>query len=81
MLQKDKSKAIVVLSKIYDPYRLEEEIDHLAITLEEERQRKKSVRFWDILKSKEMRLAFLAGGGLQVKFLCSLKFLFLFQHW
>ncbi|KAI5658051.1 hypothetical protein M9H77_26844 [Catharanthus roseus] len=64
-LKKDKAEAIVVLSKIYDPFRLEEEIDRLAVTLEEERQRKQSVRFWDVFKSKEIRLAFLAGGGLQ----------------
>ncbi|KAL0382841.1 UNVERIFIED_CONTAM: Inositol transporter 1 [Sesamum calycinum] len=39
-LKKDKSEAIVVLSKIYDPYRLEEEIDQLATALVEEQQRK-----------------------------------------
>ncbi|KVH90929.1 General substrate transporter [Cynara cardunculus var. scolymus] len=39
-MKKSKSEAIVVLSKIYDPYRLEEELDQLSSTLEEENQRK-----------------------------------------
>ncbi|CAK9153201.1 unnamed protein product [Ilex paraguariensis] len=65
-MKKDKSEAIVVLSKIYDPYRLEEEIDQLATALEEECQRKNDVRYWDVFRSKEIRLAFLAGAGLQV---------------
>lgn len=66
VLQKDKSEAISVLSKIYEPYRLEEEIDQLSIALEEERLRKNAVRYMDVIKSKEIRLAFLAGAGLQV---------------
>lgn len=66
ILQKDKSKAISVLSKIYDPHRLEDEIDQLATALVEEAQRRSAVRYWDVFKSKEMRLAFLAGAGLQV---------------
>ncbi|KAL6528006.1 Integrin alpha chain-like protein (Alpha-int1) [Orobanche hederae] len=64
-LKKDKSKAILVLSKIYDPLRLEEEIDQLATALEEERQRKTRVSYSDVFRSKELRLAFLAGSGLQ----------------
>ncbi|XAR71145.1 hypothetical protein NMG60_11028277 [Bertholletia excelsa] len=64
-LKKDKSEAIVVLSKIYDPFRLEEEIDQLSIAFEEERERRNSIRYWDVFKSKEIRLAFLAGAGLQ----------------
>lgn len=55
-----------MLSKIYDPYRLEQELDQLAAALEEERQRKNNVRHLDVFKSKEVRLAFLAGAGLQV---------------
>lgn len=66
-MQKRKSEAIVVLSKIYDPLRLEEEIDQLSVALEEERQRKTSVSYWDVVKKKEIRLAFLAGAGLQVR--------------
>ncbi|CAH9062218.1 unnamed protein product [Cuscuta epithymum] len=64
-MKNDKSKATVVLSKIYDPYRLEEEIDQLATALEEESFRKKSVRYTDVFKSKKLRLAFFAGAGLQ----------------
>eukprot|EP00262_Sarcandra_glabra_P022460 TRINITY_DN995_c0_g1_i7.p1 TRINITY_DN995_c0_g1~~TRINITY_DN995_c0_g1_i7.p1 ORF type:complete len:146 (-),score=27.46 TRINITY_DN995_c0_g1_i7:109-546(-) len=63
----EKSKAIAVLAKIYDPYRLEEEIDQLSVASNEEFHLKSNVRFWDVFKSKEIRLAFLAGGGLQVK--------------
>lgn len=65
-MQKDKSEAVVVLSKIYDPYRLEEELDQLATALEEERFRKQTVRYSDVFRSKELRLAFFAGAGLQV---------------
>ncbi|XP_019172567.1 PREDICTED: inositol transporter 1 isoform X1 [Ipomoea nil] len=64
-MKKDKSEAVVVLSKIYDPYRLEEEIDQLATALEEERFRKQAVRYSDVFRSKELRLAFFAGAGLQ----------------
>ncbi|KAL0403701.1 UNVERIFIED_CONTAM: Inositol transporter 1 [Sesamum radiatum] len=64
-LKKDKSEAIVVLSKIYDPYRLEEEIDQLATALVEEQQRETHVRYSDVFRVKELRLAFLAGAGLQ----------------
>ncbi|XAR48740.1 hypothetical protein NMG60_11031657 [Bertholletia excelsa] len=64
-MKKDKSQAIVVLSKIYDPYRLEEEIDQLSAAAEEARQGENSARFGDVFKSKEIRLAFLAGAGLQ----------------
>ncbi|KAL3642092.1 Integrin alpha chain-like protein (Alpha-int1) [Castilleja foliolosa] len=63
--KKDRSEAIVVLSKIYDPLRLEEEIDQLATALEEERQRKTRVSYTDVFRSKELRLAFLAGAGVQ----------------
>lgn len=56
-----------MLSKIYDVARLEDEIDYLNTQLEEEHQKKKDVSYWDVFKTKEMRLAFLAGAGLQVK--------------
>ena len=55
-----------MLSKIYNPYRLEEEIDQLSTALEEEQQRRNAVSYWDVFKVKEIRLAFLAGAGLQV---------------
>lgn len=64
--QKDKSEAIAVLSKIYDPFRLEEEIDQLATALEEDCHRKTRVSYFDVFRVKELRLAFLAGAGLQV---------------
>ncbi|KAG8369535.1 hypothetical protein BUALT_Bualt14G0023600 [Buddleja alternifolia] len=64
-MKKDKSEAIIVLSKIYDPYRLEVEIDQLATALEEERQRKSRVSYYDVFRVKELRLAFLAGAGIQ----------------
>lgn len=64
-LKKDKSEAAAVLSKIYDSYRLQEEIDQLAAALEEEQDRKNDVRYCDVFKSKEIRLALLAGAGLQ----------------
>ncbi|KAI4374222.1 hypothetical protein MLD38_012241 [Melastoma candidum] len=61
----DKTKAIAVLSKIYAPDRLEDEIEHLSSQVAEEYQRKKTGRYTDVFKSKELRLAFLAGAGLQ----------------
>lgn len=66
-LQDRKDEAISVLSKIYDVARLEDEIDYLNAQLEEEHQKKKDASYWDVFKTKEMRLAFLAGAGLQVK--------------
>ncbi|EOY07025.1 Inositol transporter 1 isoform 2 [Theobroma cacao] len=64
-MKNDEAQAITVLSKIYDLARLEDEIDHLSASLEEERQKKNTVKYMDVFKSKEMRLAFLAGAGLQ----------------
>ncbi|KAH9783724.1 Inositol transporter 1 [Citrus sinensis] len=65
-MKSDKEKAILVLSKIYDIARLEDEIDHLSAAAEEELRKKKTVRYLDVFKSKEIRLAFLAGAGLQI---------------
>ncbi|GAB2210180.1 hypothetical protein Droror1_Dr00015440 [Drosera rotundifolia] len=42
-MKQEKSRAITVLAKIYGPCRLEDEINHLAATLEEEQSRKTSV--------------------------------------
>ncbi|GAB2288824.1 Integrin alpha chain-like protein (Alpha-int1) [Dionaea muscipula] len=64
-MKQEKSKALSVLTKIYGPLRLEDEINHLAATLEEKRRRKASVSDWDVFKKKEVRIAFLAGAGLQ----------------
>nr|KJB71889.1 hypothetical protein B456_011G145900 [Gossypium raimondii] len=65
IVQNEKDKAIAVLSKIYDIARLEDEVDHLSAALEEEQQRKHTVRYLDVFRTKEIRLAFLAGAGLQ----------------
>lgn len=64
-MKDDKTTAVAVLSKIYAPDRLEDEIDSLSAALEEERRRKSNVRYQDVFKSKEIRIAFLAGAGLQ----------------
>ncbi|KAI7753339.1 hypothetical protein M8C21_029471 [Ambrosia artemisiifolia] len=59
------SEAVVTLSKIYDPDRLNDELQHLSNALEEERSGRNSVRYRDVFRIKEIRLAFLAGAGLQ----------------
>ncbi|RZC47528.1 hypothetical protein C5167_040469 [Papaver somniferum] len=64
-MKNEKSEAIAVLSKIYDPDRLEVEVDLLSAALEEETLSENSVKYTDVFKSKEIRLAFLAGAGLQ----------------
>ncbi|KAG6667450.1 inositol transporter 1 [Carya illinoinensis] len=64
-MKDDRSKAIDVLSKIYNFARLEDEIDYLTDQLEQERQNRSKVRYLDVFKTKEIRLAFLAGAGLQ----------------
>ncbi|KAL4289418.1 hypothetical protein AHAS_Ahas19G0384200 [Arachis hypogaea] len=60
-----KNEAVDVLSKIYDFARLEDEVDFLTAQSEQERQRRKNIRFTDVFKSKEIKLAFLVGAGLQ----------------
>ncbi|KAJ8642621.1 hypothetical protein MRB53_004369 [Persea americana] len=62
--QNERVKAIEVLAKIYDYNCLEDEIDQLTVASEDDYQ-SKNIRFWDVFKSKEIRLAFLAGAGLQ----------------
>ncbi|XP_074291920.1 inositol transporter 1-like [Silene latifolia] len=62
-MKKDKAQAAEVLSRIYDPFRLEDELDLLAAAAEEERKQK-AVQIMDVFRIKEVRLAFLAGGGL-----------------
>jgi SP family myo-inositol transporter-like MFS transporter 13 len=64
-MKNDKAGAVAVLAKINDPLRLEEEIDQLASALVEEQQRKSAISYLDVFKVKEIRLAFLAGAGLQ----------------
>ncbi|KAK7343230.1 hypothetical protein VNO77_11817 [Canavalia gladiata] len=60
-----KNEAVDVLSKIYDVDRLEDEVDFLTSQLEQDIQKSKNVRLGDVFKSKEIRLAFLVGAGLQ----------------
>jgi len=64
--QNEKAKAIAVLSKIYDFDRLNEEIDILSSASELDVLSKTTVGCLDVFRSKEMRLAFFAGAGLQV---------------
>ncbi|KAL2563643.1 hypothetical protein GLYMA_20G246200v4 [Glycine max] len=60
-----KEEAITVLAKIYDFARLEDEVNLLTTQSEKDCQRRDGIRYWDVFKSKEIRLAFLAGAGLQ----------------
>ncbi|KAK7304280.1 hypothetical protein VNO77_45147 [Canavalia gladiata] len=59
-----KNEAVDVLSKIYDFARLEDEVDFLTAQSEQDRQKRSNVKFWNVFKSKEIRLAFIVGGGL-----------------
>ncbi|XP_057849581.1 inositol transporter 1 isoform X2 [Cryptomeria japonica] len=59
-------EAVAVLEKIYDPDSLRSEIEHLSAAVSEELQRSQSkIGFFDLFKTKEVRLALLAGVGLQ----------------
>ncbi|XP_068646335.1 inositol transporter 1-like [Aristolochia californica] len=65
-LKHKQAEAIAVLEQIYDPERLEEEIDQLSLISEEEcHSTKSSNRYRDVFMTKEIRLAFFAGAGLQ----------------
>ncbi|XLS82309.1 hypothetical protein HN51_048140, partial [Arachis hypogaea] len=55
------------LRSIYDLARLEDEVDFLTAQSEQDRQKRNNVKFWDAFRSKEIKLAFLVGGGLLVK--------------
>ena len=65
-VQNRKNEAAEVLTKIFDLTRLEDEVDFLTAQSEQERQRRSDIKFWHVFKSKEIRLAFLVGGGLLV---------------
>ncbi|GLT98960.1 hypothetical protein SLE2022_164320 [Rubroshorea leprosula] len=65
LMKNDKNQAIRVLSKIYDLSRLEDEIDHLTAASEEESQKRNEIRYFDVFRIKEIRIALLAGAGLQ----------------
>ncbi|XLU31994.1 hypothetical protein S245_068060, partial [Arachis hypogaea] len=60
-----KEEATTVLSKIYPSPRLEDEIAILEDHLEQESKNKVKVKFSDVFKLKEIRLAFICGAGLQ----------------
>ncbi|KAI4334721.1 hypothetical protein L6164_013433 [Bauhinia variegata] len=64
-LKDKKDEAIDVLTKIYTLERLEDEVDYLSAQYELERHRRRDIKFTDVFKSKEIRLAFFVGGGLQ----------------
>ncbi|CAM8979445.1 unnamed protein product [Rhodiola kirilowii] len=64
-MKDEKIKAVAVLSKIYEPDRLDEEVEQLSTALEEERARQVAVAWLDVFRVKEIRIAFLAGAGLQ----------------
>jgi len=61
----EKAQSIAVLEKIYDSDRLEEEVELLASSSMHEFQADNTASYLDVFKSKELRLAFLAGAGLQ----------------
>ncbi|XP_047066066.1 inositol transporter 1 [Lolium rigidum] len=61
----EKAKAIAVLEQIYDSDRLDEEVDLLASSSMHEFQSNCTGSYLDIFRSKELRLAFCAGAGLQ----------------
>lgn len=57
-----------VLRQIYPPDKLEEEIGHLQTALENEKLEViDRYGFLDVIRTKEVRLALLAGVGLQVR--------------
>ncbi|KAI4334720.1 hypothetical protein L6164_013432 [Bauhinia variegata] len=64
-MQNKKDEAVSVLCKIYDLARLEDEIDYYCAQLEEDLQKQNNLRYLDVFNTKEIRLAFLAGAGLQ----------------
>ncbi|GJT83990.1 inositol transporter 1-like protein, partial [Tanacetum coccineum] len=67
LFDRSSSEAIAMLSKIYDPYRLKDELDQLFAALEEERISRSYVKYQEVSRNKEIRLAFVAGAGLQVR--------------
>ncbi|CAN0923101.1 Inositol transporter 1 [Linum grandiflorum] len=64
-MKNEETKAIEILARIYDIDRLEDEIESLSVASLEDRQEENKVSYFDVFKTKEIRLAFLAGAGLQ----------------
>ncbi|GJU69399.1 hypothetical protein Tco_1255658 [Tanacetum coccineum] len=65
-MYRSSSEAIAILSKIYDPYQLKDELDQLSVALEEKRISMSSVRYQEVFRNKKITLAFVAGAGVQV---------------
>ncbi|GKE12464.1 inositol transporter 1, partial [Tanacetum coccineum] len=61
--KRSSSEALAMLSKIYDPYRLKDELDQLFAALEEERISRCYVKYQEVSRNKEIRLTFVAGAG------------------
>ena len=66
IVQDRQNEAVNVLSKIFDFARLEDEVEFLRIQSEEDHEKTKEIKYWDVFKHKQIRLAFIAGAGLQV---------------
>ncbi|CAI8598003.1 unnamed protein product [Vicia faba] len=64
-LKNRKEEAISVLSNIYTYERLEDEVNYLTDVSEQELHKRKNIRYMDVFRSKEIRIAFFVGGGLQ----------------
>ncbi|KAL2323829.1 hypothetical protein Fmac_022887 [Flemingia macrophylla] len=60
-----REEAVRVLSKIYSSPRLEDEIEILQELLEKEQKNAAKVKYSDVFKVKEIRVAFICGAGLQ----------------
>lgn len=66
-MQNKQVEAVAVLEKLYDPDSLKNEIEQLSAEVEKEfEQNKSKIGFLDLFKTTEIRLALLAGIGLQV---------------
>ncbi|KAF7837135.1 inositol transporter 1 isoform X2 [Senna tora] len=60
-----KNEAVDVLSRIYDSTRLQDEVEFLNAQSEQDLHETNEIFYLDVFKYKEIRLAFLAGAGLQ----------------
>ncbi|CAI8598006.1 unnamed protein product [Vicia faba] len=65
LLKNRKEEAISVLFNIYTYERLEDEVNYLTDVSEQEIYKRKNIRYTDVFRSKEIRIAFFVGGGLQ----------------
>ncbi|XP_027364840.1 inositol transporter 1-like [Abrus precatorius] len=65
-LKNKKEEAVRVLSKIHSSPRLEDEIDILEELVKQESENKVKVKYSDVFRKKEIRVAFICGAGLQL---------------